>query len=149
MEKIIYDENNGLWYELQRDYYIPCLTLPAEKENKPIGLWRQRHKRYLQEHKRAFYATLLTSGKLNAYLADVDKQAEKRFERLVEQMKQSQDITEQLKSENALEWVQKMNNIRACAIEVINNERDNLRITILEAGHFLPLLLSIDTIRGT
>lgn len=149
MDKYIFDESNGLWYELQRDYYIPCLTLPAEKENKPIGLWGQRHKRYLQEHKRAFYATLLTSGKLNEYLADVDKQAEKRFERLVEQMKQSQDITEQLKSENALEWVQKMNNIRACAIEVINNERDNLRITILEAGHFLPLLLSIDTIRGT
>lgn len=149
MDKYIFDESNGLWYELQRDYYIPCLTLPAEKENKPIGLWGQRHKRYLQEHKRAFYATLLTSGKLNAYLADVDKQAEECFERLVEQMKQSQDITEQLKSENALEWVQKMNNIRACAIEVINNERDNLRITILEAGHFLPLLLSIDTIRGT
>ena len=149
MDKYIFDESNGLWYELQRDYYIPCLTLPAEKENKPIGLWGQRHKRYLQEHKRAVYTTLLTSGKLNAYLADVDKQAEKRFERLVEQMKQSQDITEQLKSENALEWVQKMNNIRACAIEVINNERDNLRITILEAGHFLPLLLSIDTIRGT
>ena len=86
MNKYIYDESNGLWYELQRDYYTPCLTLPAEKENKPIGLWEQRHKRYLQEHKRAFYATLLTSGMLNAYLADVDKQAEKRFERLVEQI---------------------------------------------------------------
>ena len=122
MDKYIYDESNGLWYELQGDYYIPCLTLPAEKEHKPIGLWGQRHKRYLQEHKRAVYITLLTSGKLNEYLADVDKQAEERFERLVEQMKQSQDITEQLKSENALEWVQKMNNIRACAIEVINNE---------------------------
>ena len=86
------------------------------------GLWGHRHKRYLQEPKRAVYITLLTSGKLNEYLADVDKQAEERFERLVEQMKQSQDTTEQLKSENALEWVQKMNNIRACAIEVINNE---------------------------
>ena len=86
------------------------------------GLWGHRHKRYLQEHKRAVYITLLTSGKLNEYLADVDKQAEERFERLVEQMKQSQDTTEQLKSENALEWVQKMNNIRACAIEVVNNE---------------------------
>lgn len=122
MDKYIYDESNGLWYELQGDYYTPCLTLPAEKEHKPIGLWGHRHKRYLQEHKRAVYITLLTSGKLNEYLADVDKQAEGRFERLVEQMKQSQDITEQLKSENALEWVQKMNNIRACAIEVINNE---------------------------
>ena len=122
MDKYIYDESNGLWYELQGDYYTPCLTLPAEKEHKPIGLWGHRHKRYLQEHKRAVYITLLTSGKLNEYLADVDKQAKECFERLVEQMKQPQDITEQLKSENALEWVQKMNNIRACAIEVINNE---------------------------
>ena len=122
MDKYIYDESNGLWYELQGDYYIPCLILPTEKEHKPIGLWGQRHKRYLQEHNRTFYTTLLTSGKLNEYLADVDKQAKECFERLVEQMKQSQDITEQLKSENALEWVQKMNNIRACAIEVINNE---------------------------
>ena len=108
MEKYIYDESNGLWYELQGDYYIPCLTLPTEKEYKPIGLWGQRHKRYLQEHKRALYATLLTSGKLNAYLADVDKQAEKRYERLVEQMKQAQGITERLKAKNALEWVGKI-----------------------------------------
>ena len=122
MDKYIYDESNGLWYELQGDYYIPCLTLPTEKEHKPIGLWGQRHKRYLQEHNRTFYTTLLTSGKLNEYLADVDKQAKECFERLVEQMKQSQDITEQLKSENALEWAQKMNSIRACAIEVVNNE---------------------------
>ena len=82
-------EKMGGNYVRQGDYFIPCLTLPAEKENKPIGLWGQRHKRYLQEHKRAFYATLLTSGKLNAYLADVDKQAEERFERIVEQMKQA------------------------------------------------------------
>ena len=122
MDKYIYDESNGLWYELQGDYYIPCLTLPTEKEHKSIGLWGQRHKRYLQEHNRTFYTTLLTSGKLNEYLADVDKQAKECFERLVEQMKQSQDITEQLKSENSLEWVQKMNSIRACAIEVVNNE---------------------------
>ena len=108
MDKYIYDESNGLWYELQGDYYIPCLTLPTEKEYKPIGLWGQRHKRYLQEHKRALYATLLTSGKLNAYLADVDKQAEKRYERLVEQMKQAQGITERLKAKNALEWVGKV-----------------------------------------
>ena len=121
MDKYIYDESNGLWYELQGDYYIPCLILSAEKEQ-PIGLWGQRHKHYLQNHKRAFYTTLLTSGKLNTYLADVDKQAEERFERLVEQMKQSQGITEQLKSENALEWVQRMNNIRACAKEIVEKE---------------------------
>lgn len=122
MEKYIYDESNGLWYELQGDYYILCLTLPTEKEHKPIGLWGQRHKRYLQEHNKIFYTTLLTSGKLNEYLVDVDKQTEEHFERLVEQMKQSQGITEQLKSENALEWVQRMNNIQACAREIVNKE---------------------------
>ena len=122
MDKYIYDERNGLWYELQGDYYIPCLTLPTEKEHKPIGLWGQRHKRYLQEHNKIFYTTLLTSGKLNEYLVDVDKQTKEHFERLVEQMKQSQGITEQLKSENALEWVQRMNNIRACAKEIVEKE---------------------------
>ena len=121
MDKYIYDESNGLWYELQGDYYIPCLTLPTEKEHKPIGLWGQRHKRYLQECKKAVYITLLTSGRLNSYV-DVDKQTEEHFERLVEQMKQSQGITEQLKSENALEWVQRMNNIRACAKEIVEKE---------------------------
>ena len=75
MDKYIYDESNGLWYELQGDYYIPCITLPTEKEHKFIGLWGQRYKRYLQEHKRAVYTTLLTSGKLNGYLADIDEQA--------------------------------------------------------------------------
>ena len=122
MDKYIYDESNGLWYELQGDYYIPCLTLPTEKEHKFIGLWGQRYKRYLQEHNKIFYTTLLTSGKLNEYLVDVDKQTEEHFERLVEQMKQSQGITEQLKSENALEWVQRMNNIRACAREIVESE---------------------------
>ena len=122
IDKYIYDESNGLWYELQGDYYIPCFTLPTEKEHKPIGLWGQRHKRYLQEHNKIFYTTLLTSGKLNEYLVDVDKQTEERFERLVEQMKQSQGITEQLKSENALEWVQRMNNIQACARKIVNKE---------------------------
>ena len=82
MNKYIYDENNGLWYELQGDYYLPCLTLPPEEE-KPIGIWGQRHKRYLKEHRKATYTTLLTSGKLNAYLAEVDQQAQERFERLI------------------------------------------------------------------
>lgn len=122
MDKYIYDKSNGLWYELQGDYYIPCLTLPTEKEHKPIGLWGQRHKRYLQEHNKIFYTTLLASGKLNEYLVDVDKQTEEHFERLVEQLKQPQGITEQLKSENALEWVQKMNNIRACAKEIVEKK---------------------------
>ena len=121
MDKYIYDDKNGLWYELQGNYYIPCLILPTEKEQ-PIGLWGQRHKRYLQEHKRAFYITLLTSGKLNIYLSDIDKQAQERFERLIEDMKRAQRITEQLKSENQLLWVQRLNNIRACAMEIVNEE---------------------------
>ena len=121
MDKYIYDDKNGLWYELQGDYYIPCFILPAEKEQ-PIGLWGQRHLRYLKEYRRATYITLFTSGRLNNYLADIDRQAQERMERLTEQMKQAQGITEQLKAENALEWVRRMNNIRACAEEIVDNE---------------------------
>ena len=121
MDKYIYDDKNGLWYELQGDYYIPCLILPAEKEQ-PIGLWGQRHLRYLKEYHRNTYTTLLTSGRLNTYLADIDKQAQERMERLTEQMKRVQGITEQLKAENALEWTQRMNNIRACAKEIVEKE---------------------------
>ena len=121
MDKYIYDDKNGLWYELQGDYYIPCLILPAEKEQ-PIGLWGQRHLRYLKEHRRNTYTTLLTSGRLNTYLADIDKQAQERMERLTEQMKRAQGVTEQLKAENALEWVQRINNIRACAKEIVEKE---------------------------
>ena len=121
MDKYIYDENNGLWYELQGDYYIPCLTLPAEKE-KHIGIWGQRHRRYLKVHKRATYTTLLTSGKLNSYLADIEEQAQERFERLIEGLKQAQGITEQLKADNALEWIGRVNNIQACAREIVNKE---------------------------
>ena len=121
MDKYIYDDKNGLWYELQGDYYIPCLILPAEKEQ-PIGLWGQRHLRYLKEHRRNTYTTLLTSGRLNTYLADIDKQAQERMKRLTEQMKRAQGITEQLKAENALEWTQKVNNIRACAKELVEKE---------------------------
>ena len=121
MDKYIYDESNGLWYELQGDYYIPYLVLPTEKEQ-PIGLWGQQHLRYLKEYRKNTYTTLLTSGKLNAYLADIDRQAQERFETLTEQMKWVQGITEQLKAENALEWVGRMNNIRTCAIEIVNEE---------------------------
>ena len=121
MDKYIYDDKNGLWYELQGDYYIPCLILPAEKEQ-PIGLWGQRHLRYLKEYRRATYITLFTSGRLNNYLADIDRQAQERMERLTEQMKRAQGITEQLKAESALELVQRMNNIRACAREIVERE---------------------------
>ncbi len=121
MDKYIYDESNGLWYELQGDYYIPCLELPAEKEQ-PIGLWGQRHLRYLKEHRKVLYTDLLTSGKLNSYLADIDLQASERLERLIEQLKQAEGITEQLKAENAMKWVQKMNNIHSRATEIVNAE---------------------------
>ena len=121
MDKYIYDENNGLWYELQGEYYLPFLTLPPEEENL-IGIWGQRHKHYLKEHRKATYTTLLTSGKLNAYLAEIDKQTQECFELLIEDMKQAQSTTEQVKAENALEWVQWLNNILACAMEIVEKE---------------------------
>ena len=112
----------GGTYEQQGDYLIPCLlTLPTEEE-KPIGIFGQRHLRYLKEHRRIVYVNLLTSGKLNSYLADIDEQAQEMLFRLVEQMKRAQGITEQLKAENALEWTGRMNNIRACAMEIVNKE---------------------------
>ena len=111
MNKYIYDEKNGLWYEKQGDYYLPCLSLP-EEEQKPIGIWGQRHLRYIKEHKRVFYTNLLTSCKLNSYLADINEQAEDMFFRLVKQMVESEGITERLKSENQFEWGGRMNNIR-------------------------------------
>lgn len=120
MTKTIFEKMGGT-YVRQGDYFIPCLTLPTEKEQ-PIGLFGQRHLRYLKEHHRITYTNLLTSGKLNAYLADIDRQAQERFEILTEQMKQAQGITEQLKAENALEWMGRMNNIRACAMEIVEKE---------------------------
>ena len=122
MEKYIYDESNGLWYELQGDYYIPCLALPAEKENKPIGVWGQRHLRYLKQHRKVLYTNLLTSGKLNSYLVDIDEQAEDMFLRLVKQIAEREGLTEQLKAENPMLWVQTMNSIRNRAMEIVNEE---------------------------
>ncbi|MBD8943280.1 MAG: TnpV protein [Ruminococcaceae bacterium] len=119
MENRIYDEKNGLWYEKQGDYYLPYLELP-EQENKPIGIWGQRHLWYIKQHKRVFYANLLTTCKLNSYLADVDKQAEDMFSRLVKELAEKENVTEKLKAENQMLWVQKMNNIRNRAAEVVN-----------------------------
>lgn len=121
MKNRIQNEQNGLWYELQGDYYLPCLALP-EEENQSIGVWGQRHARYLKEHRKVLYMNLLTSGKLNAHLAEIDKQAEEMFSRLVNETAKSQGITEQLKEENALEWVQRMNNIRAYAREIVERK---------------------------
>ena len=101
MDKYIYDEKNGLWYELQGDYYLLCLRLP-EKVEVHIGVWGQRHRRYLKEHRKTAYTRLLTSGKLNSYLADIDQQAEEMFERLVKQMAAAEGVTERLKSDNQM-----------------------------------------------
>ena len=121
MEKYKLDENNGLWYELQGDYYLPCLKLP-EEEQAYIGIWGQRHLRYLKEHRRVRYANLLTSGKLNGYLVDIDRQAEEMFERLVKQMAEREGVTEQLKAASSMEWVRKLNSIRNRAVEITNSE---------------------------
>jgi len=120
MAKIIFEEMGGR-YERQGDYILPCLTVPPEEE-KPIGVFGQRHLRYLREYRKVTYTNLLTSGRLNTYLAEIDGQAQERFEWLIEGMKQTQGITEQLKVENALEWTGRMNNIRACAREIVNEE---------------------------
>ena len=120
MAKSFFEEMGGR-YEKQGDYLIPCIALPAEEEQL-IGTWGQRHLDYLKQYRKVTYTNLLTSGRLNTYLADIDKQAQERFERLIGGMKQAQGITERLKEENALEWLGRMNNIRACAREIVNEE---------------------------
>ncbi len=121
MGKYIFDEKNGLWYELQGDYYLPCLKL-AEEEEQTIGMWGQRHKRYLKENRKVLYADLLTSGKLNSYLADIDLEADEMFSRLVKQMAEDEGITEKLKANDMMTWVGKMNGIRSRATEIVNAE---------------------------
>lgn len=121
MNKHITDEKTGISYTLQGDYYLPNLVLPPEEEQ-PIGVWGQRHLRYLRQHKRLLYSNLLTSGKLNSYLADIDRQAEEMFSRLVKQMAECEGVTEKLKAKNQMEWVGQMNNIRNRATEIVNND---------------------------
>ena len=121
MEKYKYDESNGLWYELQGDYYLPCLQLP-EEEPVHIGVWGQRHLNYLRENKRVLLSNLQISGKLNIYLADIDKQAEEMFSQLVKQFAEKDGITETLKASDQMEWVRRMNNIRSCAEEIVLTE---------------------------
>ena len=122
MEQYIYNEQNGLWYELRGDYYIPCLKLPAEKEERSIGVWGQRHLRYIREHKKALYTSLLTSGKLQSYLADVEEQAQALFDRLMKQRAEGEGITEVLKAGNQMEWVRRMNALRSAVTETVNAE---------------------------
>lgn len=121
MEKYIFDKSNGLWYELQGDYYIPCLTVPAEKE-KPIGIWGQRYLRYIKTERKALYTELLTSGRLNAYLADINEQATEQMLLLTKQIAEREGVTEQLKAQDQMQWVQRMNNIRDMAMEIVNHE---------------------------
>lgn len=118
MAKTIFEEMGGTYTQVG-DYFLPDLKLP-EEETKPIGVWGQRHGRYLKEYKRATYTTLLTSGKLNSYLADIDEQAEEMFSRLVKQMTEREGVTEQLKAKNQILWVQKMNSIRNRTMEIVN-----------------------------
>lgn len=119
MEKYIYNEQNGLWYKPQGDYYLPCLKLPEEPEVH-IDIWGQRHRRYLKTHRKALYTSLLTSGKLNSYLADIDRQAEEMFSRLVKRMAEAESVTEALKAADPMEWVGRMNSIRNQAMEIVN-----------------------------
>ena len=111
MQKQIFDEKNGLWYELHGDYYLPCLIKLLE-EKRPIGVWGQRHLRYLRQHHKALYAELQITGKLNGYLADLNEQAEAMFFELVKQLTAREGVTEQLKAQNQMLWVQRMDNIR-------------------------------------
>ena len=119
MKKTIFEEMGGT-YVRRGDYLIPCLTLPAEEEMKPIGIWGQRHKYYLKEHNRGVYTTLFISGKLNRYISDIDEQAREMFFRIVEQMAEREGVTEQLKAADQMAWVGAMNNIRNRATEIVN-----------------------------
>ena len=121
MKRTIFEELGGT-YIRHGDYLIPCLTLPEEEEQRFIGVWGQRHLRYLKEYRRGIYLNLLTSGELNDYLADIEEQAQERFERIVEQMAESEGITEQLKATDQVAWVVEMNNIWSRAREVVNAE---------------------------
>ena len=120
MAKTIFEEMGGTYTQVG-DYLLPDLELPQE-EQQPIGVWGQRHRRYLKEHRRATYATLLTSEKLNSYLSDIDRQAEELFSRLVKHMAEAEGVTEQLKADNQMEWVGGMNSMRSRAMEIVNSE---------------------------
>ena len=121
MEKYIYDESNGLWYELNGDYYLPCFILP-EVETKEIGVWGMRHLDHLKSRRKATYNRLQTEGKLNSYLYDINAGAQEMFANLIVQYKKAENITEGLKATDQMEWVRRMNNIRERVTEIVNNE---------------------------
>lgn len=122
MKQHYIDEKTSISYTIQGDYYLPDLILPAEKEERHIGVWGRRHAKYLKQNHKVLYMNLFTSGKLSSHLADVDEQAQEMFSRLVNQMAERGGVTEQLKAENQIEWVCKMNNIRNIATEIVNIE---------------------------
>ena len=119
MEEFITDERTGLRYELVGDYYL--IAGEDEPEGRPIGIWGQRHLRYIRKHKVSLYAELLTTGKLNDYLADLNEQAEAMFSWLVKQLSEKEGDTEALKAENQMLWVQKINNIRSAAVKIVSS----------------------------
>lgn len=121
MKKNFTDKRTGVSYTLHGDYYLPNLVLPAE-EQKEVGIWGQRHLQHIKQHHRVLYTNLLASGKLSSYLVDIDRQAEEMFSRLVKQIAKRESVTEQIKEDNQIAWVQKMNNIHSRAIEVVNTE---------------------------
>ena len=122
MEKHIYNEQTGISYTLHGDYYLPDLALSDEEKGVEIGVWGQRHLRYIKQHRKVLYLNLLTSGKLNGHLADINKQAEDMLSRLVKQMAEREGVTEALKADNQMEWVARMNNIRSRATEIVNTD---------------------------
>ena len=121
MEKYIFDESNGLWYELNGDYYLPCFILP-EVETKEIGVWGMRHLDYLKSRRKATYNRLSFEGKLNSYLFEINAQAQEMFDTLIVQYKKAENITEELKANDQMEWARRMNNIRERVAETVNNE---------------------------
>ena len=122
MEKHIYNPQTGISYTLQGDYYLPDLALPEEENTPEIGLWGQRHLRYIKQHRKVLYLNLLTTGTLYNHLADIDKQADEMFSRLVKQMAECEGVTEQLKADNQIEWVGRMNNIRNRVTDIVNTD---------------------------
>ena len=122
MRKHIVDEKTGIGYTLQGDYYIPDLTLSPETDNRPIGIWGMRHRDYLKNHRKAIYSIMLMDNTLHSYLADINEQADEMFNQLVKDMAKTEGITEQLKAENQMLWVARMNNIRNRAMEIVNSE---------------------------
>ena len=120
MKKHIIDETNGFSYTLHGDYYLPDFVLPLETDDRPIGIWGRRHRDYLVENKKSVYSLMRTRNTLHSYLADINEQAEEMFDNLVRDMKKSEDVTEELKAKDQMAWVQKMNNIRNCATEIVN-----------------------------